>query len=66
MRAFPSDTLHCDRQILQPFRSRAAAEMVKAMWWCGQVTVPDFAFGGWPEAFLPDWRIARWGRDLWF
>ena len=24
-----------------------------------QVAVPDFAFGGWPEAFLPPWASTR-------
>ena len=24
-----------------------------------QVGIPDFAFGGWPEAFLPPWASAR-------
>ena len=28
-----------------------------------QVAIPDFAFGGWPEAFLPPWASAQWVSD---
>ena len=49
--------------ITMPSQYQAGVDLVLL-----QVAIPDFAFGGWPEAFLPPWASARcvplWHRSV--